>query len=173
MSRTLDQIGGTSGFRYLCSIAWTTSDAAPHDIMIFEWCLHTRSPECMCSLWNYTEKTRLPFYYLLVSLPRQDCRKVWVLLECLRTLDQIGGTSGFRDLCSIATWLQVTLLHLLPWIFEWCTHTRSQESWVVTTLSQTNILRWTLLLLISSSRFLLTCWRSVKRISQKTLPFLH
>ena len=161
------------GFVICALLLGTTSDAAPHVTMIFEWCLSTRSPECMCSLWNYTEKTRLPFYYLLVSLPRQDCRKVWVLLECLRTLDQIGGTSGFRDLCSIATWLQVTRIHLLPWIFEWCTHTRSQESWIVTTLSQTNILRWTLLLLISSSRFLLTCWRSVKRISRKTLPFSH
>ena len=121
MSRTLDQIGGTSGFRAV--LLGTTSDATPHITMIFDWYTNTRSPECLCSLWKNTEKTRLPFYYLLVSLPRQDCRKVWVLLECLRTLDQIGGTSGFRDLCSIATWLQVTLVHLLPWIFEWCTRT--------------------------------------------------
>ena len=92
--------------------------------MIFDWCTNTRSPECLCSLWTYTEKPRLPLYYLLVSLLRQDCRKVWALLECLELWTQIGGTSEFRDLCSIATWLQVMLIHFLPWIFEWCTHTR-------------------------------------------------
>ena len=38
---------------------------------------------------------------------------------------------------------------------------------------QWDIQHWTLLLLISSSRFLLTYWRSVKRISRKTLPFSY
>ena len=32
----------------------TTSDATPHDTMIFEWCIHTYSTECLCSLWNET-----------------------------------------------------------------------------------------------------------------------
>ena len=44
MSRTLYQIGGTSGLCDLCSIAWDDSDAIPH-VSLFFGCTHTRSPE--------------------------------------------------------------------------------------------------------------------------------
>ena len=49
------------GFVICALLLGTTSDAAPHVTMIFEWCLRTRSPECMCSLWNYTEKNSVTF----------------------------------------------------------------------------------------------------------------
>jgi len=53
-------------------------------------------------------------------------------------------------------------------------HTYSfSRKWVHYYRWQWDIQHWTLLLLISSSRFLLTCWRSVKRISRKTLPFSY
>jgi len=53
-------------------------------------------------------------------------------------------------------------------------HTYSfSRRWVHYYRWQWDIQHWTLLLLISSSRFLLTCWRSVKRISRKTLPFSY
>ena len=46
-------------------------------------------------MWKYTGKTWLLFYYLLVSLSRQDCRKVWALLECLELWTKLEEPQGF------------------------------------------------------------------------------
>ena len=37
----------------------------------------------------------LPIYRLLVSLLRQDCRRVWVLLECLERWTKLDEPQGF------------------------------------------------------------------------------
>ena len=39
--------------------------------------------------------SRLPFYYLLVSLLRQDCRRIWALLECLELWTKLEEPQGF------------------------------------------------------------------------------
>ena len=39
--------------------------------------------------------SRLSFYHLLVSLSRQDCRRTWVLLECLELWTKFVEPQGF------------------------------------------------------------------------------
>ena len=85
-----------------------------------------------------------------------------------RTLDQIW-VSWFVLYCLGRQWRYSTWFPDLRMM-----HTYSfSRKWVHYYRWQWDIQHWTLLLLISSSRFLLTCWRSVKRISRKTLPFLY
>ena len=44
---------------------------------------------------NILKKFWLPFYYLLVLLLRQDCKKVWALLECLELWTKLEEPQGF------------------------------------------------------------------------------
>ena len=54
-----------------------------------EWRILTRSLSFGCYL------SRLPIYYLLVSLLRQDCRRVWAPPECLELWTKLEETQGF------------------------------------------------------------------------------
>ena len=54
-----------------------------------EWRILTRS----LSFWTLS-LSHLPFHYLLVSLLRQDCIKVWVLLECLELWTKLEEPQG-------------------------------------------------------------------------------
>ena len=105
---------------------------------------------------------------LLVSLLRLDSRMVRVLLVRGPNLSNLR-VSWFVLYCLGRQWRYSTWFPDLRMM-----HTHSfSRSLVQHYILQLDIQHWTLLLLISSSRFLLTCWRSVKRISRKTLPFSY
>ena len=56
---------------------------------------------------------RLPIYHLLVSLLRQDCRMVWVLLVCLELWTKSEEPPGF-EICALLLGTTVTLFHTIP-----------------------------------------------------------
>ena len=109
------------GFVICALLLGTTSDATPHVTMNFDWYTNTRSPECLCSLWENTGKTRLSFYYLLVSLLRQNCRKVWALLDCLELWTKLEEPQGFV-ICALLLGTSSDAIPHITMIFKWCTH---------------------------------------------------
>ena len=113
----------------------------------------------------------LPIHCLLVSVLRLDGRKVWVLLVCLElwTKSEEPLVSWFVLYCLGRQWRYSIWFPDLRMMHKYS----FSRSWVHYYIWQWDIQHWTLLLLISSSRFLPTCWRSVKRISRKTLPFSY
>ena len=56
---------------------------------------------------------RLPIYHLLVSLLRQDCRMVWVLLVCLELWTKSEEPPGFV-ICALLLGTTVTIFHMIP-----------------------------------------------------------
>ena len=55
---------------------------------------------------------RLPIYRLLVSLSRQDCRRVWLLLVCLELGTKSVEPSGFViHALLLGTTLHITMGH--------------------------------------------------------------
>ena len=55
----------------------------------------------------------LPIYHLLVSLLRQDCIMVWVLLVCLELWTKSEEPPGFV-ICALLLGTTVTLFHMIP-----------------------------------------------------------
>ena len=115
---------------------------------------------------------RLLIYHLLVSLLRQDCRKVWALLECLELWTKLEEPQGFVICDLLLGTSSDATPHVTMNIRMMHTYSFSRKLGCHYFITK-DILRWTLLFLISSSRLLLTCWRPVKRIRRKTLPFSH
>ena len=56
---------------------------------------------------------RLPIYHLLVSLLRQDCRMVWVLLVCLELWTKSEEPPGFV-ICALLLGTTVTIFQMIP-----------------------------------------------------------
>ena len=102
------------GFVICDLLLGTTSDATPHDTMIFEWCTHTCSTECLCSLWNETggfypfcPKTFISLGVVVFFLSMVDFRTEWRTLT--RSLSYWMSSLSFTLLLSVGFIIETRL----------------------------------------------------------------